>query len=375
MRFFESKTNIDFMGVRKWAILGSVLVILMGIISLVVKGGPRYGVDFAGGTLVQIKFQDPVDINRIRDILKNLDIGEVSIQQYGEEDSNEVLLRMTQTTSSLEGFEEIIKDALAKDMGAAAFDIRRVEMVGPKVGKDLREKGIWAIIFASLGILIYVWWRFEFVYSLGAIMALVHDVLVTIGAFSLTNREFTLPVIAALLTIIGYSINDTIVVFDRVRDNNKILRGKPLEEILNTSINETLSRTILTSLTTFFVVFCLFVMGGPVINDFAFALIIGVIVGTYSSIYIASPVALFLHKFALSARPVGSRTSTKKEITRARIASTAEKGGVSRMMAQQKQGKSKSISKPGGGMQGQKKASKGAAKKRDKKENGSPNND
>ncbi len=365
MHFFKHELHVDFMGARTWAVLGSLLVIAIGIASLVLKGGPRYGVDFAGGTLVQVKFHTPVDIDKVRESLKGLDLGELMIQQYGAKEENEILLRMSASTTSLEGFEDRISSSLTESMGSDAFEIRRVEMVGPKVGKDLREKGLWAIIFATLGVLIYTWWRFEFAYALGAILALIHDVMVTIVAFSLTNREFTLPVIAALLTIIGYSLNDTIVVFDRVRDNLKLLRNRPLEEILNTSINQTLSRTILTSLTTFFVVFCLFVLGGEVINDFAFALMIGVIVGTYSSVYIASPTALFFHNLAPSAIAAG-RSRAKKEMGRtASSFGPVNKGGVGRMMEQQKQSEAVSASNPKG--QGTKRTSKGTASKKRKK--------
>ncbi|MGA1843591.1 MAG: protein translocase subunit SecF [bacterium] len=366
MRFFRNDLNIDFMGARKWAILGSLLIIGVGIASLIVKNGPRYGVDFAGGTLVQVKFNVPMEIDTLRNTLKGLDMGEILIQRYGEKEENEVLLRMSATTSSLEGFETRIGDALTQTIGADAFEIRRVEMVGPKVGKDLREKGIWAIIFATLGVLIYTWWRFEFVYALGAIIALIHDVLVTVGAFSLTNREFTLPVIAALLTIIGYSLNDTIVVFDRVRDNLKLMRNRSLKDILNTSINQTLGRTVLTSLTTFFVVFCLYVLGGEVINDFAFALIIGVIVGTYSSVYIASPVALFFHNLAPSAKGAGGARA-KREMGPGMPASSigpVNKGGVSRMMEQQKQIQAAASS------ESKKKGSKGSSKRRKKNRRG-----
>jgi preprotein translocase subunit SecF len=365
MRFLKHELHINFMGARTWAILGSLLIISIGIVSLVLKGGPRYGVDFAGGTLVQVKFHTPVDIDIIRDSLKYLELGELMIQQYGPKEENEILLRMSSSTTSLEGFEDRISDTLTENMGADAFEIRRVEMVGPKVGKDLREKGILAVIVATLLVLIYIWWRFEFVYSLGAILALVHDVMITIGAFSLTNREFTLPVIAALLTIIGYSLNDTIVVYDRVRENLKLLRNRPLEEILNTSINQTLSRTILTSMTTFFVVFCLFILGGEVINDFAFALMIGVIVGTYSSVYIASPTALFFHNLAPSAATAG-RSKAKREISRATSSlGPVNKGGVSRMMEQQKQSEAVSASNPKG--QGKKRTSKAGASKKRKK--------
>jgi len=322
MQFFKSDLNIDVMGVKKWAILGSTIIIMIGIVSLIAKGGPKYGVDFSGGTMVQIKFlneQENVDVERIRESLKKLNLAEALIQQYGPAHNNEVLIRMSQSSSELKSISDEVKAALIEEFGAENFEVRRVEMVGPKVGKDLREKGLWAIIFATILVLIYTGWRFEFKYGLGAIAALAHDVMITIGAFSLTNREITLPVIAALLTIIGYSLNDTIVVFDRVRDNLRLMKGEKFEGILNSSINQTLSRTILTSLTTFFVVVCLYILGGEVINDFAFALILGVIIGTYSSIYIASPVVLLYNKIFVPtehdravAKSVGGGIGTRK---------------------------------------------------------------
>ncbi len=365
MRFFKSELHIDFMGAKKWALLGSFIIIGIGIASLIVKGGFRYGVDFAGGTIVQVKFNKSMDTDKLRDSLNVLGLGEILIQRFGPKDENEFLLRLTQTTSSVEGFENNISEILEKDFSSDSFEIRRVEMVGPKVGADLRKKGFWAIIFATIGVLIYVWWRFEFVYSLGAILALVHDVFVTLGAFSLTNREITLPVIAALLTIIGYSLNDTIVIYDRVRDNLKLLRHQPLEKILNTSINQTLSRTILTSLTTFFVVLSLYVLGGEVINDFAFALMIGVVVGTYSSVYIASPVAMFFHKFSPAAKPQPKAVGTKNDLVKAKakVGLVSGKGGVSRMMAQQKQNE-KLVST---GKKGNKKSSSARKRKKSKR--------
>jgi len=189
-----------------------------------------------------------------------------------------------------------VKGALETAFGADTVEIRRVEMVGGEVSKDLKQKGFLSLFYAGLGILIYIWWRFELRFSFGAILALVHDVIITVGIFSLTGREITLPVIAALLTIIGYSLNDTIVVFDRIRENMKKPGARDLSSLLDTSISQTLSRTLLTSLTTFLVVLCLFVLGGSVINDFAFAMLVGVIVGTYSSIFVASPMLLVLAK-------------------------------------------------------------------------------
>jgi preprotein translocase subunit SecF len=196
----------------------------------------------------------------------------------------------------LEGLSAQINDALAKRFEGKTFEIRRTEMVGPKVGKDLRKKGINAIIFALIGILIYVSWRFKFRFAVGAVVALAHDVLITIGVFSLTNKEFSLPVLAALLTIVGYSLNDTIVVYDRIRENMGRMRREVFEKTVNISINETLSRTILTSGTTLIVVIVLFLMGGGVIHDFTFALLIGIIVGTYSSIFVASPLVVIWEK-------------------------------------------------------------------------------
>jgi len=193
-----------------------------------------------------------------------------------------------------------VGEALTGQFGAGNFDIRRIEFVGPKVGKDLTNKAILAIVFAWIGMLIYIAWRFEFRYALGAIIALIHDTIIVIGALSLLNKEFTLTIVAALLTVIGYSVNDTIVVFDRIRENRKKDLKRRLGEIINSSVNETLSRTILTSFTVFLVLIALFFLGGPVIHDFAFALLVGIVVGTYSSIFIASPIVLLFENLQLS---------------------------------------------------------------------------
>ncbi len=193
-----------------------------------------------------------------------------------------------------------VEQAMTGQFGAGQYEIRRIEFVGPKVGKDLTQKAILAIIFSWIGMLIYIAWRFEFRYGLGGIIALVHDTIITIGALSLLNKEFTLTIVAALLTIIGYSINDTIVVFDRIRENRKKDIKRSLGDIINASVNETLSRTILTSFTVFLVLLALFFLGGPVIHDFAFALLVGVVIGTYSSIFIASPIVLVFENLQIS---------------------------------------------------------------------------
>ena len=292
MEFIKPGINIDFVEKRKIFITCSLIIILIGIISLVVKGGPRYGVDFAGGTLTQIKFKKSVTINQLRKTMGK----SVSIQNFGE--NNEYLLRFAQTSSDTSGLAKEIKDKLTKAFGKDSFEIRRIEMVGPKIGKDLREKGLLSIIVALIGILIYISVRFEFRFALGAIIALCHDVLITLGVFSLLNKEIDLTTLAAFLTIVGYSLNDTIIVYDRIRENMKKYVKGNFPNIINRSVNETLSRTILTSGTTLFVVLALFLFGGGVIHDFSLALLIGIVVGTYSSIYIASPVLIFFEKKA-----------------------------------------------------------------------------
>ncbi len=291
MEFIKPGINIDFVGKRKIFITISILLILMGIISLIIKGGPKYGIDFAGGTIVQIKFKKKVNIGDIRKAMgKN-----VSVQSFGDS-GDEFLLRFAQSSADTEALSKDITTKLIKNFGKNSYEIRRIEMVGPKIGKDLREKGLLAVIIALIGILIYVSVRFEFRFAVGAIIALVHDVLITLGLFSIMNKEIDLTVLAAFLTIVGYSLNDTIIVYDRIRENMKKYVKGLFANIINRSINETLSRTILTSGTTLFVVLALFLFGGGVIHDFALALLIGIVVGTYSSIYIASPILLLFDK-------------------------------------------------------------------------------
>jgi preprotein translocase subunit SecF len=295
MEIIKSATKIDFMGKRRGAFIISGLLIIAGIVSLIVHGGPNYGIDFAGGTLIQVRFSQPVSLDEIRESLKDAALGG-TIQRFGAEGVGEYLIRLQTSSSDVEGLSATIKDALAKRFGEDTFEIRRTEMVGPKVGKDLRRKGLQAIIFALIGILIYISLRFKFRFAVGAVVALAHDVMITVGVFSLTNKEFSLPVLAALLTIVGYSLNDTIVVYDRIRENMGRMRREVLEKTINISINETLSRTILTSVTTLIVVIILFLMGGGVIHDFTFALLVGIVVGTYSSVFVASPLVVLWEK-------------------------------------------------------------------------------
>jgi len=291
MQFIKSDINIDFVGKRKLAMILSAVVILLGLASLVVNGGPNYGIDFVGGTLVQVKFVEDTDAVKIKDSLASMDLGSVVVQSFGD-DANEFLIRVQDTGKGKE-LSGMISGSLNSVYGEGNVDIRRVEMVGPQVGKDLRQKGILSLVYAMIGILIYISWRFELRFAVGAIVALLHDVLITLGAFSISGREIDLPIIAAFLAIIGYSLNDTIIVYDRIRENYGKHQKKGFSSVVNLSVNETLSRTILTSGTTLLVVLALFIFGGGVIHNFAFAMLVGIMVGTYSSIFIASPVLIF----------------------------------------------------------------------------------
>jgi preprotein translocase subunit SecF len=341
MQFIKPGINIDFIGKRKIAFLLSVVFILISFGSLIVKKGPRYGVDFAGGTLIQVKFQAPAEIDTVKSGLASMGMKGSSVQAFGDTADNEYLIRTDNSHTTGEDFSNRLKTTLSSAAGSEV-DIRRLEMVGPQVGKDLREKALFAMFCALLFITIYIsgrfelkwmlsgvvaallfsavyalwlfdvsipflmaaalvvtiilFWFLELKFAMGAIVALVHDVTITVGIFSLFDKEFSLPIIAALLTIIGYSLNDTIIVFDRIRENLRRYHKNPMEVIINKSINETLSRTILTSLTTLVVLVSLFALGGSIIHDFAFAMIVGVLIGTYSSIYVASPILLLWQK-------------------------------------------------------------------------------
>jgi len=291
MQLIKPDINLDFIGKRKIAAIISAVLILVGISSLVVNGGPNYGIDFAGGSLVQLKFTETTDAGEIKEALADLDLGSFVVQHFGD-DPNEFLIRV-QDSSGGSSLSRVISGSLATAYGEGQAEIRRVEMVGPQVGKDLRQKGLLAILYAMIGILAYITWRFEFRFAVGAIVALVHDVLITLGAFSVFGKEIDLPIIAAFLAIIGYSLNDTIIVYDRIRENYGKHQKSGFPAVVNRSINETLSRTILTSGTTLLVVLSLFIFGGGVIHNFAFAMLVGILVGTYSSIFVASPVLIF----------------------------------------------------------------------------------
>ena len=313
MEFLKRDTQFDFLGKRRLAGMISLALIAVGIASLLVRG-LNFGIDFTGGTLVEVSYKDSVTVERVREQLKSAQFDGARIQYFGT--SRDILVRLpVGTVENSAGISSEIMETLRLPyletvaespqggvqqcvselgLGACKVQMRRVEFVGPQVGGELTEKGGLAMIYALIGILIYVAWRFEWRFAVGAVAALVHDVLITISIFSLFGLEFSLPVLAALLAVIGYSLNDTIVVFDRMRENFRKMRKGGALEVMNSSLNQTLRRTILTSLTTLLVEVTLLLIGGEVIKGFSFALFIGILVGTYSSIFIASPVVLGL---------------------------------------------------------------------------------
>ena len=292
MELVKPGININFVGTMKWCVIFSVVLTMLCVVSFLWKGF-TYGIDFAGGTLVQIKFKQEASADGIRKVMTGIGITDAIIQPFGV---NEVVVRTAESTSDVKGLAGRIEEALNAAYGKGNLEVQRVEVVGPKVGKDLTKKAILAVLFSWIGMLIYIAIRFELRFAVGGIVGVIHDVIVVLGVFSLFGKEFTLTIVAALLTIIGYSIHDTIVVFDRVRENIPKNTKKDLPTVMNESVNQTLSRTILTSFTVVLVVAVLYVFGGAVINDFAFALLIGVIFGTYSSVFIASPVVLAWEK-------------------------------------------------------------------------------
>jgi preprotein translocase subunit SecF len=379
MELFRN-TNFDFLG-KKWAfIIASLVLTAAGLISLAVKGGPLYGIDFKGGTVVKVRFSGPPPVDAIRTAIGKRVAGEVTVQNF-ESESNEVaigtelkdekqsdqnrraILETLEATFGQAGdakldfnnggqqalaarlrdpltrngvqlsdtqLDQLVTDllkfkntpprsglitsfdqlagvpgvnasainTLKQECSLAPFSVREVEIVGPKVGADLRRQAVLATLAALAGMLVYIAFRFEWIYGVAAVVAVFHDTIITVGIFSLFNREITMTVIAALLTLVGYSMNDTIVIFDRIRENLRSSKREPLEAVINRSVNQTLGRTIMTSGLTFLTVIALFLFGGPVLHGFSFALVVGILIGTYSSVFIASPIVLFWHNWA-----------------------------------------------------------------------------
>jgi len=287
----STKNNIDFMRLRKSAMVLSGLLMLLSLISLFTFK-LNVGIDFTGGSIIEVGYQQAVELEPIRNALENQGFGDAIVQHFGS--ASEVLIRLVPDVDKdkAELSSEII--GLLQAANDSEIDVRRVDFVGPQVGEELTEDGGLAVLYALIAILIYVAFRFEYRFSLGAVAALVHDVLITLGIFSVLQLDFDLSVLAAILAVIGYSLNDTIVVFDRVRENFRKIRKKTSLEVVNFSVNQTISRTLMTSFTTLLVLLSLFFLGGEVIHAFSMALIIGVLVGTYSSIYVATTTALVL---------------------------------------------------------------------------------
>ena len=289
MQFLKEKTNFNFMGKRKIAALFSGLLIIASLASLLIQG-LNFGIDFTGGTMIELAYEEEANLENIRGILQQNGYEDALVQNFGS--IHEVLIRLPiiESQNMAELSNRVVETLQAQN--TTALDVRRVEFVGPQVGEELTEQGGLAMLYALIGILIYVSFRFEYRFAIGSVMALVHDVVITLGFFSILQLQFDLTVLAALLAVIGYSLNDTIVVFDRIRETFLRMRKGDSEEIVNRALNDTLSRTLMTSITTLLVVTSLFVFGGEVIHAFSIALMLGILVGTYSSIYIASNTVL-----------------------------------------------------------------------------------
>ena len=289
-RLVPPNTNVEFVGRRKLLFIASAILVLLSV-GLFATRGLNYGIDFQGGILIEIRTPEAADLAGMRSTLSDLDVGEIGLQEFGA--PTDVLIRLQKQEGGEKGQQvavEKVKEALG-----TSLEYRRTEFVGPKVSEELLWDGIYAVTAAILAILVYIWFRFEWQFGFGAVVALIHDVLSTIGIFALLGLEFNLSTVAAILTIAGYSINDTVVVYDRVRENLRRYKTLPLPDLLNKSVNETLSRTVMTSLTTLLALFALYFLGGEVIRGFSFAMIWGVIIGTYSSICLAVPLLLYMN--------------------------------------------------------------------------------
>ena len=303
LRFIPDELDFAFLSWRRVAFICSLALIGLSIIIFIARG-LNYGIDFRGGILIEVKTPGVAQVSSMRDSLSTLGLGEVALQEFGAPD--DILIRVERQDGDEKAQLEavgLVKSRLEEDFGTE-LDYRRTEFVGPKVGRELISAGIKAVVSALLAMMVYIWFRFEWQFSLGAVAALLHDVILTVGMFALTGLEFNLATVAAILLIVGYSLNDTVVVYDRVRENLRKYKKMPLVNVLNRSINDTLSRTLMTSITTMLALLSLYFLGGAVIADFSLAMIWGVLVGTYSSIFIAAPTLIFL-----KVRPTDSQES------------------------------------------------------------------
>ena len=289
LRIIKSATNINFMRIKKLTLFVSTILFLLSL-SLIFIKGLNLGIDFTGGSLIEVRFKENIDLNNLRTKMNKLNLGEIQLQTIGNE--NDIIFKVQDNKNKQIQTVQIIKESLSDQ----SVEYRRTEFVGPKVGSELVNAGIIAVIFSLIGILIYIWIRFQWNFALGAIIALIHDVVLTLGFFSVLQLEFNLATVAAVLTIAGYSINDTVVIYDRVRDSMRKYKQITFDEVINISLNSTLTRTLMTSLTTLLALIALLTFGGIVISSFIIALIWGVLIGTYSSIYVASPILTYLRK-------------------------------------------------------------------------------
>ena len=294
MEFFKKTPSIDFMGRRRIWFLISAVIVVASLLSVVVRG-LNWGIDFTGGTLLEVHYAEPVDLDQVRAALEASGVAGATAQHFGS--SRDLMIRIapeegaTEEQASAKRAQQVMAALQAKTKGA---ELRRTEFVGPQVGEELAESGFLALLYTFGGILLYVALRFEWRLALGAVLALLHDPILIVGVFALTQLEFDLTVLAAILAVIGYSINDTVVVFDRIRENFRKMRKETPEQVINASINQTLSRTLMTSVTTMIVLIAMYFLGGDMLGRFALAIILGIVVGTYSSIYIASALALWM---------------------------------------------------------------------------------
>ena len=289
LRIIKSATNINFMRIKKLTLFVSTILFLLSL-SLIFIKGLNLGIDFTGGSLIEVRFKENIDLNNLRTKMNKLNLGEIQLQTIGNE--NDIIFKVQDNKNKQIQTVQIIKESLSDQ----SVEYRRTEFVGPKVGSELINAGITAVIFSLIGILIYIWIRFQWNFALGAIIALIHDVILTLGFFSVLQLEFNLATVAAVLTIAGYSINDTVVIYDRVRDSMRKYKQITFDEVINISLNSTLTRTLMTSLTTLLALIALLTFGGIVISSFIIALIWGVLIGTYSSMYVASPILTYLRK-------------------------------------------------------------------------------
>jgi len=293
IQFIPPETNLNFIGLR-YVALGLSLLIVLASFGLMATKGLNFGIDFTGGTLVEIKTPETPNLPQLRADLNNLGLGAISIQEFGQPD--DLLIRMPEQPGGPQAEQEALRElrATLDAQFEEEIDYRRTEFVGPQVGEELKEQGLMAVLFSLAGIMVYVWFRFEWQFGVASIVALAHDAIATVGLFALTQMEFNLSTVAAILMIAGYSINDTVVVFDRIRENLRKYKKKPMAELFNMSVNDMLARTLMTSVTTLLALVALYVFGGEVIRGFIYALIFGIFIGTYSSIFVAAPLLLFM---------------------------------------------------------------------------------